>query len=134
MPILPELNYMPANKKRFACLPYQIVEQVLSEGGPGKGAAEQALGEEGPVQSLVERCFACGVLHHALGCLRHLGSHSSRGKDKVHVALHTPDLLHACLGRQWDVDNFSPLPFPCRIPQPRPRTSSSPGGCKFVHT
>lgn len=96
MPTLPELNYTPENKKRFACLPYQIVEQVLSKGGPGKGSVKQALCEEGLDQRLVEQCFVCGVLHHALGCLQHLGSHSSRGKDKVRVTPHTSiSCLHA---------------------------------------
>ena len=81
----------------------RLVEEAPREGGTDQRLVEEAPHEGGTDQRLVERCFACGVLHHALGCLRHLGSHSSREKAKVCIApVHTQIyILPASFGKQW---------------------------------
>ena len=113
----------------------RLVEEAPREGDPDQRLVEEAPREGGSDQRLVERCFACGVLHHALGCLRHLGSHSSRDKAKVSVAPLTPQIyiLPVSSGQEWCEGLPSLLPLPCRMLQPLSPTSSSPGRCRLVY-
>ena len=129
----------------------RLVEEVPCEGEPDQGLVEavpcegkldQGLVEEVPCegesdQGLVERCFAVGVLHHVLGCLRHLGSHSPRDKSKVCITpAHTSDLYPSCMFSEVSICadcQVLPLPLPCRMPQSLIPASSSPGGSAVVY-